>query len=204
MATLIGCQQQEDTSYNPVTITNFSSQDPSIMATGKKPDHMSHKKWKAYLKKMKRKKKRSEMAKEREGNQPVVEEVPTDSEEERQREQEEEERSLRQNLLWMQREREAQAAFTAKKEWEENERRRKEEVERKIKEEWAERERKEKEEQEAKEKKETEKREKQVILIKGLISAYPETQCFPHFQLYRITISQSGFCNPYQFRLNSF
>ncbi|GFS13985.1 U2 small nuclear ribonucleoprotein auxiliary factor 35 kDa subunit-related protein 2, partial [Elysia marginata] len=143
---------------NTANQPQLSDSSTSIM---RKPDHMNHKKWKAYLKKMKRKKKRAELAKEREANLPVGEEEPTDSEEERRREEEEEERSLRQNLLWMQREREAQAAFKAKLDWEEKEKRRKEEIERKIKEEWAERERKEKEEQEAKEKKETEKREKQ-------------------------------------------
>ncbi|KAK3754192.1 hypothetical protein RRG08_028157 [Elysia crispata] len=147
------------------TSATYSQLSSSLIQIGQKPDHMNHKKWKAYLKKMKRKKKRSEMAKEREENQPVAEEDPTDSEEEHQREQEEEERSLRQNLLWMQREREAQAAFNAKKEWEEKEKHRKEEIERKIKEEWAERERKEKEEQEAKEKEETEKRQKQKKLL---------------------------------------
>ncbi|KAH9509438.1 putative U2 small nuclear ribonucleoprotein auxiliary factor 35 kDa subunit- protein 1 [Bulinus truncatus] len=132
-----------------------------------KPKHMNHKKWKAYLKKMKRKQKRKAAAKERDliGKHDVTEALKTDSEEEKEREKEEWERQ-KQNQLWLERERQAEAAFKAKKEWEEYERKRKEEIERKIKEEWEQRERKEKEEREAKEKEDQEKRDKQDKLLK--------------------------------------
>ncbi|KAL3846914.1 hypothetical protein ACJMK2_017862 [Sinanodonta woodiana] len=134
---------------------------------------MSHKKWKAFLKKEKRKAKRQEEAKHRDEEQRREEEkrlnspsylaemVAEELKEELERRKIEEE-SKRQHELWLFHEQRSQELLRQKKEWEEKERQKKEEIERKIKEEWEERQKKEKEEEEERKK----KKEKQEALLK--------------------------------------
>nr|XP_010966313.2 U2 small nuclear ribonucleoprotein auxiliary factor 35 kDa subunit-related protein 2 [Camelus bactrianus] len=126
------------------------------------PEKLSHKKYRAALKKEKRKKRRQELARLRDsGLSQKEEEAAADAFTEEQ--QLEEERLLeveRQKLHeeWLLREQKAQEEFRIKKEKEESARRRQEEQERKLKEEWEEQQRKEREEEEQKlqEKKERE------------------------------------------------
>ncbi|XP_037678518.1 U2 small nuclear ribonucleoprotein auxiliary factor 35 kDa subunit-related protein 2 [Choloepus didactylus] len=123
------------------------------------PEKQSHKKYRAALKKEKRKKRRQELARLRDSGLSQKEEEDAIIEEQ----QLEEEKLLeteRQRLHeeWLLREQRAQEEFRIKKEKEEAVRRRQEEQERKLREEWEEQQRKEREEEEQKrqEKKERE------------------------------------------------
>ncbi|KAM9248038.1 U2 small nuclear ribonucleoprotein auxiliary factor 35 kDa subunit-related protein 2 isoform 2-T2 [Leptosomus discolor] len=127
---------------------------------------LSHQKYRAILKKEKRKKKRQALAKLRDSEATEKDESVSEEEEEEleeEEEEEEEEKKLeaeRQKLheQWLLREEKAQEEFKLKKEKEEAARKRQEEEERKIKEEWEEQQRKEREvaQQKQQEKKERE------------------------------------------------
>ncbi|XP_053792118.1 U2 small nuclear ribonucleoprotein auxiliary factor 35 kDa subunit-related protein 2 isoform X3 [Vidua chalybeata] len=125
----------------------------------------SHQKYRAILKKEKRKKKRQALAKLRDSEAAEKDEsVSEEEEEEVEEEEEEEEKKLeaeRQKLheQWLLREEKAQEEFKLKKEKEEAARKRQEEEERKIKEEWEEQQRK---EREVAQQKQQEKREREL------------------------------------------
>ncbi|XP_012785891.2 U2 small nuclear ribonucleoprotein auxiliary factor 35 kDa subunit-related protein 2 isoform X2 [Ochotona princeps] len=129
------------------------------------PEKPSHKKYRAGLKKEKRKKRRQELARLRDSG------VSQDEEDALTEEQQLEEEKLlereRQKLHeeWLLREQKAQEEFRIKKEREEATRKRQEEQERKLKEEWEEQQRKEREEEEQKrqEKKEREEAVKKML-----------------------------------------
>ncbi|XP_061483164.1 U2 small nuclear ribonucleoprotein auxiliary factor 35 kDa subunit-related protein 2 [Rhineura floridana] len=111
---------------------------------------LSHKRYRALLKKEKRKKKRQALARLRdsekgEKDEQVSEELPEDNEE---KQLEEERQRLHEE--WLLREEKAQEAFKIKKAKEEAARKRQEEEEQKIKEEWEEQQRKEQEEEDRK------------------------------------------------------
>ncbi|NWI33359.1 U2AFM protein, partial [Sula dactylatra] len=136
----------------------------------------SHQKYRAILKKEKRKKKRQALAKLRDSEATEKDESVSEEEEEEleeEEEEEEEEKKLeaeRQKLheQWLLREEKAQEEFKLKKEKEEAARKRQEEEERKIKEEWEEQQRK---EREAAQQKQQEKREREVI--PGMLKKMP-------------------------------
>ncbi|XP_033368396.1 U2 small nuclear ribonucleoprotein auxiliary factor 35 kDa subunit-related protein 2 isoform X3 [Parus major] len=126
----------------------------------------SHQKYRAILKKEKRKKKRQALAKLRDSEAAEKDESVSEEEEEEveEEEEEEEEKKLeaeRQKLheQWLLREEKAQEEFKLKKEKEEAARKRQEEEERKIKEEWEEQQRK---EREVAQQKQQEKREREL------------------------------------------
>ncbi|KAI1241588.1 U2 small nuclear ribonucleoprotein auxiliary factor 35 kDa subunit-related protein 2, partial [Lamprotornis superbus] len=125
-----------------------------------------HQKYRAILKKEKRKKKRQALAKLRDSETAEKDESVSEEEEEEveEEEEEEEEKKLeaeRQKLheQWLLREEKAQEEFKLKKEKEEAARKRQEEEERKIKEEWEEQQRK---EREVAQQKQQEKREREL------------------------------------------
>ncbi|KAM9567720.1 U2 small nuclear ribonucleoprotein auxiliary factor 35 kDa subunit-related protein 2 isoform 2-T2 [Guaruba guarouba] len=128
---------------------------------------LSHQKYRAILKKEKRKKRRQALAKLRDSETTEKDESVSEEEEEEveeEEEEEEEEKKLeaeRQKLheQWLLREEKAQEEFKLKKEKEEAARKRQEEEERKIKEEWEEQQRKEKE---AAQQKQQEKKEREL------------------------------------------
>ncbi|KAM6309561.1 U2 small nuclear ribonucleoprotein auxiliary factor 35 kDa subunit-related protein 2 isoform 2-T2 [Podargus strigoides] len=128
---------------------------------------LSHQKYRAILKKEKRKKKRQALAKLRDSEATEKDESVSEEEEEEleeEEEDEEEEKKLeaeRQKLheQWLLREEKAQEEFKLKKEKEEAARKRQEEEERKIKEEWEEQQRK---EREVAQQKQQEKREREL------------------------------------------
>ncbi|XP_071668858.1 U2 small nuclear ribonucleoprotein auxiliary factor 35 kDa subunit-related protein 2 isoform X2 [Patagioenas fasciata] len=127
---------------------------------------LSHQKYRAILKKEKRKKKRQALAKLRDSEATEKDESVSEEEEEEleEEEEEEEEKKLeaeRQQLheQWLLREEKAQEEFKLKKEKEEAARKRQEEEERKIKEEWEEQQRK---EREVAQQKQQEKREREL------------------------------------------
>ncbi|XP_066478557.1 U2 small nuclear ribonucleoprotein auxiliary factor 35 kDa subunit-related protein 2 isoform X2 [Tiliqua scincoides] len=111
----------------------------------------NHKKYRALLKKEKRKKKRQTLARLRDSEEAKKDEKASEEEEELDEEEkqlEEERQKLHEE--WLLREERAQEAFRIKKEKEEAARKRQEEEEQKIKEEWEEQQRKEQEEEERK------------------------------------------------------
>ncbi|XP_071084346.1 U2 small nuclear ribonucleoprotein auxiliary factor 35 kDa subunit-related protein 2-like [Haliotis cracherodii] len=122
---------------------------------------MSHRKWKAMMRKQKRRAKRQE-----EDQQKSHDKVGSlsESEDEAALQAQEEERQ-RQHQLWLEREKEAEEEWLANKEREKKEVERRLEVEQKIREEWEERQKKEKEEEEEREKIDREKKEKQAQLL---------------------------------------
>ncbi|KAM4684134.1 U2 small nuclear ribonucleoprotein auxiliary factor 35 kDa subunit-related protein 2 isoform 1-T1 [Amazona ochrocephala] len=137
---------------------------------------LSHQKYRAILKKEKRKKKRQALAKLRDSETTEKDESVSEEEEEEveeEEEEEEEEKKLeaeRQKLheQWLLREEKAQEEFKLKKEKEEAARKRQEEEERKIKEEWEEQQRKEKE---AAQQKQQEKKEREAAVQRMLDQA---------------------------------
>uniref|UniRef100_A0A9L0KC72 Zinc finger CCCH-type, RNA binding motif and serine/arginine rich 2 n=1 Tax=Equus asinus TaxID=9793 RepID=A0A9L0KC72_EQUAS len=124
------------------------------------PGKLSHRKYRAALKKEKRKKRRQELARLRDSGLAQEEEEAEDAFRE-QLEEEKQSEMERQKLHeeWLLREQKAQEEFRMKKEKEEAARKRQEEQERKLKEEWEEQQRKEREEEEQKLQ---EKREREV------------------------------------------
>ncbi|XP_040324286.1 U2 small nuclear ribonucleoprotein auxiliary factor 35 kDa subunit-related protein 2 isoform X1 [Herpailurus yagouaroundi] len=138
------------------------------------PEKPSHKKFRAALKKEKRKKRRQELARLRDSGLSQKEEEDAFIEEQHL----EEEMLLeieRQKLheAWLLREQKAQEEFRIKKEKEEAARKRQEEQERKLKEEWEEQQRKEREEEEQKLQ---EKREREEAVQKMLEQAENELE----------------------------
>ncbi|XP_075632156.1 U2 small nuclear ribonucleoprotein auxiliary factor 35 kDa subunit-related protein 2 isoform X3 [Balearica regulorum gibbericeps] len=137
---------------------------------------LSHQKYRAILKKEKRKKKRQALAKLRDSEATEKDESVSEEEEEEleeEEEEEEEEKKLeaeRQKLheQWLLREEKAQEEFKLKKEKEEAARKRQEEEERKIKEEWEEQQRK---EREVAQQKQQEKREREAAVQRMLDQA---------------------------------
>ncbi|XP_019384823.1 PREDICTED: U2 small nuclear ribonucleoprotein auxiliary factor 35 kDa subunit-related protein 2 [Crocodylus porosus] len=141
---------------------------PVLLPAGSALGKLSHKQYRAVLKKEKRKKRRRALARLRDSEITEKDETLPDEEE-----LEEEEKKLdveRQKLHeeWLLREEKAQEEFKIKKEKEEAARRRQEEEERKIREEWEEQQRKEREE---KEQKQQEKREREEAVQKMLDQA---------------------------------
>ncbi|XP_059567612.1 U2 small nuclear ribonucleoprotein auxiliary factor 35 kDa subunit-related protein 2-like [Myotis daubentonii] len=140
------------------------------------PDKLSHKKYRAALKKEKRKKHRQELARLRDSG---LSQKKQEEEEESFIEQQEEklleiERKMQKlHEEWLLREQKAQEEFRIKKEKEEAARKRQEEQERKLKEEWEEQQRKEKEEEEQKLQ---EKREREEAVQKMLERAENELE----------------------------
>uniref|UniRef100_A0A8D2MKM9 Zinc finger CCCH-type, RNA binding motif and serine/arginine rich 2 n=1 Tax=Zonotrichia albicollis TaxID=44394 RepID=A0A8D2MKM9_ZONAL len=135
----------------------------------------SHQKYRAILKKEKRKKKRQALAKLRDSEAAGKDESVSEEEEEEveEEEEEEEEKKLeaeRQKLheQWLLREEKAQEEFKLKKEKEEAARKHQEEEERKIKEEWEEQQRK---EREVAQQKQQEKREREAAVQRMLDQA---------------------------------
>uniref|UniRef100_A0A2K6DY99 Zinc finger CCCH-type, RNA binding motif and serine/arginine rich 2 n=1 Tax=Macaca nemestrina TaxID=9545 RepID=A0A2K6DY99_MACNE len=130
------------------------------------PEKPSHKKYRAALKKEKRKKRRQELARLRDSGLSQKEEEEDTFIEEQQLEEEKLLERERQRLHeeWLLREQKAQEEFRIKKEKEEAAKKRQEEQERKLKEQWEEQQRKEREEEEQKRQ---EKKEKEVIPILG-------------------------------------
>ncbi|KAJ6667539.1 hypothetical protein lerEdw1_016660 [Lerista edwardsae] len=110
----------------------------------------SHKKYRALLKKEKRKKKRQALARLRDSEKAGKDEKASEEEELDEEEQQLEEERQRLHEEWLLREERAQEAFRIKKEKEDAARKRQEEEEQKIKEEWEEQQRKEQEEEERK------------------------------------------------------
>uniref|UniRef100_A0A2K6P7S9 Zinc finger CCCH-type, RNA binding motif and serine/arginine rich 2 n=1 Tax=Rhinopithecus roxellana TaxID=61622 RepID=A0A2K6P7S9_RHIRO len=130
------------------------------------PEKPSHKKYRAALKKEKRKKRRQELARLRDSGLSQKEEEEDTFIEEQQLEEEKLLERERQRLHeeWLLREQKAQEEFRIKKEKEEAAKKRQEEQERKLKEQWEEQQRKEREEEEQKRQ---EKKEKEVIPVLG-------------------------------------
>ncbi|XP_067669548.1 U2 small nuclear ribonucleoprotein auxiliary factor 35 kDa subunit-related protein 2-like [Haliotis asinina] len=122
---------------------------------------LSHRKWKAMMRKQKRRAKRQL---EDQQKPPDKAGSVSESEEEAALQAQEEVRQ-RQHQLWLEREKKAQEEWLAKQEREKKEKERRLEAERKIREEWEERQKKEKEEEEEREKIEREKKEKQAQLL---------------------------------------
>nr|XP_003463067.2 U2 small nuclear ribonucleoprotein auxiliary factor 35 kDa subunit-related protein 2 [Cavia porcellus] len=140
---------------------------PELLVFAEKP---SHKKYRAVLKKEKRKKRRQELARIRDSEASQKEEEEDTLNEEQQLEEEKQLERERQKLHeeWLLREQKAQEEFRIKKEREEAARKRQEEQERKLKAEWEEQQRKEKEEEEQKQQ---EKREREEAVQKLLDQA---------------------------------
>ncbi|XP_035145293.1 U2 small nuclear ribonucleoprotein auxiliary factor 35 kDa subunit-related protein 2 isoform X1 [Callithrix jacchus] len=136
---------------------------------------LSHKKYRAALKKEKRKKRRQELARLRDSGLSQKEEEEDTFIEEQQLEEEKLLERERQRLHeeWLLREQKAQEEFRIKKEKEEAARKRQEEQERKLKEQWEEQQRKEREEEEQKRQ---EKREKEEAVQKMLDRAENELE----------------------------
>ncbi|KAL2310510.1 hypothetical protein Nmel_002167 [Mimus melanotis] len=141
----------------------------------KKDETPVHQKYRAILKKEKRKKKRQALAKLRDSEAAEKDESVSEEEEEEveEEEEEEEEKKLeaeRQKLheQWLLREEKAQEEFKLKKEKEEAARKRQEEEEKKIKEEWEEQQRK---EREVAQQKQQEKREREAAVQRMLDQA---------------------------------
>nr|XP_054962743.1 U2 small nuclear ribonucleoprotein auxiliary factor 35 kDa subunit-related protein 2 isoform X3 [Pan paniscus] len=120
---------------------------------------LSHKKYRAALKKEKRKKRRQELARLRDSGLSQKEEEEDTFIEEQQLEEEKLLERERQRLHeeWLLREQKAQEEFRIKKEKEEAAKKRQEEQERKLKEQWEEQQRKEREEEEQKRQEKKEK-----------------------------------------------
>uniref|UniRef100_A0A8C6W441 C3H1-type domain-containing protein n=1 Tax=Nannospalax galili TaxID=1026970 RepID=A0A8C6W441_NANGA len=138
-------------------------------------EKLSHKKYRAALKKEKRKKRRQELARLRDSGVSQKEEEEDTLFEEKQLKEElqlEKERQLL-HEEWLLREQKAQEEFRAKKKKEEAARKRREEEERKLKEEWEEQQRKEREEEEQKLQ---EKREREEAVQKMLDRAENELE----------------------------
>ncbi|XP_033003252.1 U2 small nuclear ribonucleoprotein auxiliary factor 35 kDa subunit-related protein 2 [Lacerta agilis] len=116
------------------------------------PAKVSHKKYRALLKKEKRKKKRQALARlrdsEKEKDEQVSEKLEDDNLDDEEKQLEEERQRLHEE--WLLREERAQAAFKIRKAKEEAARKRQEEEEQRIKEEWEEQQRKEQEEEDRK------------------------------------------------------
>ncbi|XP_063457966.1 U2 small nuclear ribonucleoprotein auxiliary factor 35 kDa subunit-related protein 2 isoform X6 [Pan paniscus] len=123
------------------------------------PEKPSHKKYRAALKKEKRKKRRQELARLRDSGLSQKEEEEDTFIEEQQLEEEKLLERERQRLHeeWLLREQKAQEEFRIKKEKEEAAKKRQEEQERKLKEQWEEQQRKEREEEEQKRQEKKEK-----------------------------------------------
>ncbi|XP_063660902.1 U2 small nuclear ribonucleoprotein auxiliary factor 35 kDa subunit-related protein 2 isoform X4 [Pan troglodytes] len=123
------------------------------------PEKPSHKKYRAALKKEKRKKRRQELARLRDSGLSQKEEEEDTFIEEQQLEEEKLLERERQRLHeeWLLREQKAQEEFRIKKEKEEAAKKRQEEQERKLKEQWEEQQRKEREEEEQKQQEKKEK-----------------------------------------------
>lgn len=139
------------------------------------PEKLSHKKYRAALKKEKRKKRRQELARLRDAGLAQEEEEVEALDEEKQLEEERLREMERQRLHqeWLLREEKAQEEFRLKKEREEAIRKRQEEQERKLKAEWEEQQRKEREEEEQKKQ---EKREREEAGQKMLEQAETELE----------------------------
>lgn len=139
------------------------------------PEKPSHRKYRAALKKEKRKKRRQELARLRDSGLSQKEEEEESFIEHHQLEEEKLLEIERQKLHeeWLLREQKAQEEFRIKKEKEEAARKRQEEQERKLKEEWEEQQRKEKEEEEQKLQ---EKREREEAVQKMLERAENELE----------------------------
>uniref|UniRef100_S4RUU3 Zinc finger (CCCH type), RNA-binding motif and serine/arginine rich 2 n=1 Tax=Petromyzon marinus TaxID=7757 RepID=S4RUU3_PETMA len=128
----------------------------------------SHKSYRALLKKEKRRRKRQDLARQRNETGEEEEEEELDEVQKAREEREErriEAEGMRAHLEWQKRERQAQEEFQQQQARAEEERRRREEEERKIKEEWENQQAKEKEE---KEKKEAERRTREEAIHKLL------------------------------------
>ncbi|XP_006892485.1 PREDICTED: U2 small nuclear ribonucleoprotein auxiliary factor 35 kDa subunit-related protein 2 [Elephantulus edwardii] len=141
------------------------------------PERQSHRKYRAALKKEKRKKRRQELARLRDSGLSQAEEQEEEDAflEECQLEEERLLETERKKLHeeWLQREQKAQEEFRIKKEKEEAARKRQEELERKLKEEWEEQQRKEQEEEEQRLQ---EKREREEAVQKMLDRAENELE----------------------------
>uniref|UniRef100_A0A9L0SNT8 Zinc finger CCCH-type, RNA binding motif and serine/arginine rich 2 n=1 Tax=Equus caballus TaxID=9796 RepID=A0A9L0SNT8_HORSE len=114
------------------------------------PGKLSHKKYRAALKKEKRKKRRQELARLRDSGLAQEEEAEDAFREQLEEEKQSEMERQKLHEEWLLREQKAQEEFRMKKEKEEAARKRQEEQERKLKEEWEEQQRKEREEEEQK------------------------------------------------------
>ncbi|CAH1780945.1 unnamed protein product [Owenia fusiformis] len=121
---------------------------------------LSHKQWKAVLKKEKRKAQRQAAAQEADKGNCEDDNDETAEKHEEQRIKFEEFKRERAHQLWLERERQAQKAWEARKEWEAKEKERKIEQEKQIRIEWEQQQEKEKKEQEEKERLEKEQKEK--------------------------------------------
>ncbi|XP_030058173.1 U2 small nuclear ribonucleoprotein auxiliary factor 35 kDa subunit-related protein 2 [Microcaecilia unicolor] len=130
------------------------------------PAKLSHKKSRAILKKEKRRKRRQELARQRDAEASANDEDPLTEEQDEDAQTEAESQRLHEE--WLQREQKAQEEFRLKKEKEDAARKRQEEEERKIKEEWEAQQRKEKEEEDQKQQ---EKREREEAVQKMLDQA---------------------------------
>ncbi|XP_064614994.1 U2 small nuclear ribonucleoprotein auxiliary factor 35 kDa subunit-related protein 2-like isoform X2 [Liolophura sinensis] len=127
---------------------------------------LSRKQWRALKKKEKRRAIRKTEAQEREAQRLTGVESSASASSDEEKTKEEERIREEQHHLWLEREEAAQREWQQKKEREERERLRIEAQKKQIQAEWEERERKEKEEAEEREKKEAVKREKQEALLK--------------------------------------
>uniref|UniRef100_A0A9L0SCU9 Zinc finger CCCH-type, RNA binding motif and serine/arginine rich 2 n=1 Tax=Equus caballus TaxID=9796 RepID=A0A9L0SCU9_HORSE len=127
------------------------------------PGKLSHKKYRAALKKEKRKKRRQELARLRDSGLAQEEEAEDAFREQLEEEKQSEMERQKLHEEWLLREQKAQEEFRMKKEKEEAARKRQEEQERKLKEEWEEQQRKEREEEEQKLQ---EKRERECLYFK--------------------------------------
>ncbi|XP_007538699.1 U2 small nuclear ribonucleoprotein auxiliary factor 35 kDa subunit-related protein 2 isoform X3 [Erinaceus europaeus] len=140
------------------------------------PEKLSHKKFRASLKKEKRKRRRQELARLRDSGLSQEEEEEKDAFMEKKQLEEERLMEIERQKLheeWLQREEKAQKEFRIKKEKEDATRKRQEAEERKLKEEWEEQQRKEKEEEEQKLQ---EKREREEAVQKMLERAESELE----------------------------
>ncbi|XP_078470133.1 U2 small nuclear ribonucleoprotein auxiliary factor 35 kDa subunit-related protein 2 isoform X1 [Lampetra planeri] len=129
---------------------------------------LSHKCYRALLRKEKRRRKRQDLARQRNEGEEEEEEEELDEVQKAKEEREErriEAEVMRAHLEWQKRERQAQEEFQQQQARTEEERRRREEEERKIKEEWENQQAKEKEE---KERKEAERRTREEAIHKLL------------------------------------
>ncbi|XP_036054394.1 U2 small nuclear ribonucleoprotein auxiliary factor 35 kDa subunit-related protein 2-like [Onychomys torridus] len=140
-----------------------------------RPEAMSRRKYKAALKKERRRKRRQELARLRDAELSQREEEEDAWAEERRLEEERLMEQERQKLHqeWLLREEKAQEEFRAKKEREEAARKRKEEQERRLKAEWEELQRREREEEEQRQQ---EKRDREEAVRKMLDRAESEVQ----------------------------